>query len=58
MVTNKWMTGHDLFIKLYSKSLIEGSDPPVSMLDGFETVKILEEIYNIIKKEEREYDVG
>jgi len=40
----RWLSGHDTYIKLFAESLINGSDPPVSVEDGLAVVKTLEEM--------------
>jgi len=44
VISKRWMSGHDMYIKLFAESLINGNDPPVSAMDGFAVVKTLEEM--------------
>jgi len=51
--SRKWLSGHDLYIKLFAENLVKGDDPPVSVEDGFATVKILEELCGKIVEQEK-----
>jgi len=53
VVTNQWMTGHDLYIKQYAESMFDDSDPPVSIIDGHNTIKILVEMIKEVELQEK-----
>jgi predicted dehydrogenase len=50
VVSGRWRSGHDTCIKLFADSLINDQKPPVTVEDGFEVVKLLEKICNMIEK--------
>ena len=54
VLSKSWMSGPEMYIKLFSESLIGGYEPPVSAIDGLAVIKSLEEM--CIKILEREKD--
>ena len=53
IASRRWLSGHDMYIKLFAQSLINGGEPPVTVEDGYSVVKTLEEICQRIKKIEK-----
>lgn len=53
IVFRQWMSGHDLYIKLFTESIIHGDEPPVPVEDGLATVKLLEETCRRISQFEK-----
>ena len=54
VASKRWMTGHDICIKLFAESLINNKEPPISVIDGLAVVKTLEEMcMRIVELEER-----
>lgn len=49
----RWLSGHEMCIKLFAQSLIEGSEPPVTIDEGYRVIKTLEEICERIKQTEK-----
>ena len=49
---NRWLTGHDSYIKFYSDYLLKNDKPPVSIEDGFEVVNLLDKMCENIVAEE------
>lgn len=52
VLSRKWQSGHDLYIKLFANSLVNNADPPVSVEEGLATIKTLEEICKRIVEQE------
>ena len=50
IIFGHWLTGHDMYIKLFAESLINDSEPPVTVEDGFAVTKTLEEMCKRIKE--------
>ena len=48
----RWMSGHDMYIKLFAESLLSGTDPPVTVEDGLEVIKTLEKMCEMIESAE------
>jgi predicted dehydrogenase len=46
----RWESGHDLSIRLFAESVERGNDPPVTVQDGYQVVKIVERICGLIEK--------
>ena len=49
----RWMSGHEMYIKLFAQSLISDNEPPVTVEDGYMVVKTLEEICERIEMAEK-----
>jgi prefoldin subunit 5 len=43
IVSKRWMSGHDMYIKLFAESIINNDEPLVSVIDGLAVAKTLEE---------------
>lgn len=50
----RWLSGHQMCIKLFAQSLVDGSEPPVTVEEGYRVVKTLEEICERIERIEKE----
>jgi predicted dehydrogenase len=48
----RWMSGHDMYIKLFAESLLNGTYPPVTVEDGLEVIKTLEKMCGMIESAE------
>jgi len=48
-----WLSGHELYIKLFAQSLIDEGEPPVTVEEGYKVVKVLEEICKRIENAEK-----
>ena len=48
----RWLSGHDMYIKLFAQGIFDDSEPPVTVKDGYFTVKALEETCERIEKAE------
>lgn len=44
VISGRWMSGHERYIKLFAKNIIKRDDPPISAAEGLAVVKVLEEI--------------
>lgn len=53
IVSKRWMSGHDMYIKLFAESLINNDEPPVSVIDGLAITKTLEDACLIIEQLEK-----
>jgi len=53
IVSGRWSTGHDTYIKLFTESLSGNKEIPVSVEEGLKVVKALEETCRIIDKAEK-----
>jgi len=53
VVSGRWMDGHELYIERFARSLDENLDPPISVQEGLEVIKNLEEMCTIIEELER-----
>jgi len=54
--TRRWLSGHEMCIKLFAESLANNGKIPVTAEDGYVVVKSLEEMCNMIEKAEKERD--
>jgi hypothetical protein len=52
-MSKRWMSGHDMYIKLFAESIINDDEPPVSVIDGLAVTKTLEEVCLRIEQLER-----
>jgi predicted dehydrogenase len=50
----RWRSGHETYIKLFAESLINDQQPPITVEDGLEVVKMLEKMCDMIEKAEKE----
>jgi len=48
-----WSSGHALYIQLFAESLVNDTEPPVTVEEGLRVVKTLEELCGIIRKAEK-----
>jgi predicted dehydrogenase len=53
-IANRWASGHDNYIQLFADSLINDSEPPVSVDEGLKVVRHVENACKIIEKIENE----
>lgn len=53
IISGRWSTGHDMYIKLFTESLSGNSEIPVSVEEGLKVVKTLEETCRIIDRAEK-----
>jgi len=51
----RWLSGHEMCIKLFAQSLISDNEPPVTVKDGCVVVKTLEEICERIELAEKKH---
>jgi len=49
----RWLSGHEMCIKLFAYSLLSDSEPPVTVEDGLTVVKTLEKMCDMIEKAEK-----
>jgi len=49
----RWLSGHEMYIKLFADSLLNNSEPPVTVEDGLIVVKTLEKMCDMIEKAEK-----
>jgi predicted dehydrogenase len=49
----RWLSGHEMCIKLFAQGLVDGSGPPVTVGEGCRVVKTLEEMCERIEKLEK-----
>ena len=52
----RWLSGHERYIQLFAQSLINDCEPPVTVEDGYEVVKVLEEICKRIEEAEKKVE--
>lgn len=53
IVFGRWLSGHEMYIQLFAKSLVDDSEPPVTVEAGLKVVKTLEEICGMIERAEK-----
>lgn len=44
VVTRRWMSGHDVYIKKFAESILSDCEPPVSAMEGLAVVDIVEKL--------------
>jgi UDP-N-acetylglucosamine 3-dehydrogenase len=44
ILSRRWFDGHEMCIRLFAQSIVEGGEPPVSVQEGYEVVKVLEDM--------------
>jgi predicted dehydrogenase len=49
---NKWWSGHEMFLKLFAESILNKTEPPVTVHDGYVVMKALDEACKLIEKEQ------
>lgn len=49
VLANRWFDGHEMSIRLFAESLLNEKEPPVSVQEGYEVVKVLEDTYKRIE---------
>jgi len=55
IASGRWLSGHEMCIKLFAQSLISDNEPPVTVKDGCVVVKTLEEICERIEAAEKKH---
>jgi len=55
IASGRWLSGHEMCIKLFAQSLISDNEPPVTVEDGCVVVKTLEEICERIEAAEKKH---
>jgi len=45
ILSGRWLDGHEMCIRLFAQSLVNGEEPPVTVQEGYEVVKVLEDMY-------------
>lgn len=53
-IAQRWLSGHDNYIRLFANSLLKGGPPPVSVEEGMKVVKSVEKACKLIEKAEME----
>jgi len=48
----RWKSGHDTYVKLFAESLLNDTDPPVTVEEGLEVTKTLEKMCGMIEHAE------
>ena len=48
VLSKQWFDGHEMCIRMFAESLINDQKPPVSVQEGYEVVKTLEDLYGRI----------
>jgi len=51
-IAQRWLSGHDNYIRLFAESLLTGGPPPVSVEEGMKVVKSVEKACELIEKAE------
>lgn len=54
MIFRRWISGHDAYIRFFVDSVINNKEPPVTMEDAYEVVRVLEEVCKKISNIKRE----
>jgi predicted dehydrogenase len=49
VLSNRWFDGHETCIRLFAESLVKEKEPPVTVQEGYEVVKVLEDLYTRIE---------
>ena len=52
VATGRWLSGHDMCIRLFAESLLTGGSPPVSVEDGLAVIRVLEDMCSRIETQE------
>lgn len=47
--SGQWFDGHETCIRLFAESLVKEKEPPVTVQEGYEVVKVLEDVYTQIE---------
>ena len=53
IISRRWLDGHEMYIRRFAESLVEDTDPPVTVEEGFKVVKTLEDMCGIIERAEK-----
>jgi predicted dehydrogenase len=57
-IAQRWLSGHDNYVRLFADSLLTGGPPPVSVEEGMKVVKSVEKACNLIEKAEIESEAS
>jgi len=57
VASRKWLSGLEMCVKVFAKSLLGNGKIPVTVKDGYAVVKSLEEICNLIEMAEKKMEV-
>lgn len=49
IASRQWFDGHEMCIRLFAESLIDEKEPPVTLEEAYEVVKVLEDAYRLIE---------
>jgi len=49
ILSRTWLDGHEMCIRLFAESVIRKEEPPVTVREGYEVVKVLEDVYRRIE---------
>lgn len=49
ILSRHWPDGHEICIRLFAESLAKGEDPPVTVQEGYQAVRVLEDVYRRIE---------
>ena len=50
---DRWLSGHDMYIKQFAEYLLSGGEPPVSVEEGLSVIKTLDEMCKMIVQKEQ-----
>lgn len=49
ILSRHWPDGHEICIRLFAESIVKGEAPPVTVQEGYEAVRVLEDVYKCIE---------
>ena len=49
ILSRQWLDGHEMCIRLFAESVVNKEEPPVTVQEGYEVVKVLEDVYRRIE---------
>ena len=49
----QWLDGHEMCIRLFAESVVNREKPPVTVQEGYEVVKVLEDVYRRIELKQK-----
>ena len=49
ILSRSWLDGHEMCIRLFAESIVRKEEPPVTVREGYEVVKVLEDVYRRIE---------
>jgi len=58
ILSRQWFDGHEMCMRLFAESLVDEEEPPVTLEEAYEVVKVLEDAYKLIEADKKRIWLG